>query len=131
MKPKIRPLYYVYNSRIDFTDAWMNCTLILMGLILLLTESLEKVDHYTFLVQKGITSNGLGIYSLCIGGMNLIRIFLPFKPNIFLSSVLKSLTLSVFTLIFIVVLTAQIDPISIAFYFMLILLAFDNLIRTL
>lgn len=51
-KIKIRPLSYVYNSRVDFIDAWISVLTILTGIILITNDPIENLPIYQSLIQS-------------------------------------------------------------------------------
>jgi hypothetical protein len=94
---RLRRFCYIYNSRVDFVDFWLCLYIITTGMVCLYSHPLENIPTvYTNLTDRGITSNGLGLFALIIGSLNLIRLYIPFKPPIIVACFGKCLMLSVF-----------------------------------
>lgn len=130
MKFSTRPLSYIYNSRIDFIDAWLAILTIISGVILIVNDPLEIVPFYNTMIVNGVSSDRLGSFSVFIGVSNFIRILLPFKTNIILATVMKALSLIVYLILFITVCENPPLPLPTGFFLMVSLLSFDNLMRT-
>lgn len=129
MKIRIRPLKYIYNSRVDFIDLWVSVLSILTGIVLMLNNPLETISVYENLTKSGITSSRLGAFSLLVGSANVAKIFFPIRPNIYLTLILKVLSFSIFCLLFFTVVGNPPLPVSTVFYFMVAGLSLDNIIR--
>ena len=134
---KIRDLRYIYNSRVDFVDIWVSMLLLMTGIILVSSNPLETIkgrfliiEIYNNLTRNGLSSISLGFFSIFVGIMNTVRILLPFKLNIYCATLMKTLTFSVFVLLFFTVVGNPPMPVATTFYFMVSLLTLDNIMRT-
>lgn len=130
MTYRFRKLSYIYNSRVDFIDLWISSISFLIGVVLLLCQPIESIPSYHFLISSGIHSKNLGFFAIFVGLSSIIRILLPFKVNVLISTLMKTFSLGLFVLLSLSVLGNPSLPISIIFYFAVSLLAFDNLVRT-
>lgn len=129
-KLRFRRFCYIYNSRVDFVDFWLCLYIVTTGMVCLYSHPLENIAVYTNLTERGITSNGLGVFSLSIGLLNLIRLYIPFKPSIIVACFGKCLMLSVFLLLLFGILGNPVLPLTTGYLTVAILLSLDNIRRT-
>lgn len=129
-KLRLRQFCYIYNSRIDFVDFWLCLYIVTTGMVCMYSHPLENIPVYTNLTERGITSNGLGLFSLSIGLLNLIRLHLPVKTPIVISIFGKCLMLSVFLLLLFGILGNPVLPLTTGYLTVAILLSLDNIRRT-
>lgn len=128
---RLRRFCYIYNSRVDFVDFWLCLYIITTGMVCLYSHPLENIPTvYTNLTDRGITSNGLGLFALIIGSLNLIRLYIPFKPPIIVACFGKCLMLSVFLLLLFGILGNPVLPLTTGYLSVAILLSLDNIRRT-
>jgi hypothetical protein len=124
---------FIYRSAIDFPDAWMNVLIILLAIGIFIYEPLDRLIDYKFFTTLHITSFGFGCYMIVGSVLNLTRVFWPEKPNIYLTSLMKAWTLSIFLLLFLSGIFSGMlnrDPVDSIVYLMCCLLALQNLFRT-
>lgn len=81
----------IYNSRVDFIDVWLNVLTTLMGILLIYYNPFENIQYYHFLNRHNISSDGLGWFCFFVGIVNLLRVVLKRKTNIYFTSLMKCL----------------------------------------
>lgn len=126
----IRDFSYIYNSKIDYIDLWVNLTLMVFGIHFALFNPMEVQSYYHYMVDRGFTSEKVGIICCFFGFTNIIRILLPIRATVFISLITKSLSLFVLLSLLLTVIHDNLVPPVLVFYLMVSLLYFDNIMRT-
>lgn len=100
-----------------------------MGAHLLLVQPIEKVVYYHFLLERGLTSNRLGVLTETVGILNLLRFFRNGKINEIAGNALQCGLLMIFLLMLFSIVNNDVIPIAAVFYGMTAILSFILILR--
>lgn len=126
----IRDWKWISNSRLDCVDFWTSLTLFVSG-IFLGFQSPDRFLYYHYFDDPTITRNAASAIFTAVGIVNLFKLFVPLKPPVMFSSVLKALNFMLFVVLSLCEMAhIQSFPLTLVFYTVFSGMSFQNLLKT-